>query len=235
MTDLLQILKDHIGLDFLIDLEESLSDQAEKAHQMVVKYSGLEGKRSRALTGQARFRMMEQSFEKVCSNYGGMPLEGSVIPGTHLKVFQPFQRFQINGNGVILGFASTQEPGDLPVKNKSRLAGVRLNLPYQNNLFESWMLPKLGDLFVLLMFSKDRANQGKIQEFALGVIDSGYSHFELRIKTTEYMKELASPDLTDAKSDEPVLEPRLKLKSVAKFVPPEGDLDDDEISHEKFD
>jgi hypothetical protein len=107
----------------VIDLEDRLRAEAVKAFEMVRDRAGLNKKRARELEGQARFRMMEEGFEAVCKVHGGSLLIGSVIPATELKVFQPFMRFEADGQGVILGLAAMPEPHKVPNKNMSRLAG----------------------------------------------------------------------------------------------------------------
>ena len=124
-------IKRHLRLalhkDLLLDLEDRARAEAVKAFEMIRDRSGLDRKRSCELEGQARFRMMEQGFEEVCTLHGAHRLEGAVIPRTELKVFQPFMRFEVEWKGVILGLATMPEPKAVPLKNKSRLAGVSLN------------------------------------------------------------------------------------------------------------
>jgi hypothetical protein len=85
--------------DLFIDLEDRVRAEAIKAHAMIRDHAGLDPKRARELVGQARFRMMEKGFEEVCSLHNGRFLEGGVIPRTELKVFQPFMRFDVGGQG----------------------------------------------------------------------------------------------------------------------------------------
>lgn len=111
----------------IIDLEDRLRGEALKAHRMIQDHSGLDPRRARALEGLSRFHMMEKGFQEVCELHGGALLDGGIIPGTDFKVFQPFMRFEHEGQGFILGLAAMPEPSKLPVKNKSRKAGVTLN------------------------------------------------------------------------------------------------------------
>ena len=69
---------------------------------------------------------MEQAFEEVCGLHGGKLLDGGVVPLTDLKVFQPFNRFEFEGQNFILGLASIPEPDALPSKNMSRSAAVSI-------------------------------------------------------------------------------------------------------------
>jgi hypothetical protein len=94
-----------------------------------------------------------------------------VIPNTELKVFQPFMRFDLDGKTIILGLAAMPEPKAIPIKNKSRNAGVspRLDLDGKG--------PKIGDVFALLLVSRHRERAGQIEEIAVGIIDSVYESY----------------------------------------------------------
>ena len=118
--------------------------------------------------------MWEQGFEDVCSLHGARRIEGDVLPGTDLNVYQPFMRFEVDGRGIILSLASMPDVGKLPVKNKSRVAGVSLNYSWSPRLDLDGGGPKVGDLFATLLVSRDRDLAGQIEEIAIGVIDSVY-------------------------------------------------------------
>lgn len=164
--------------DLILDLFDAASARTLKAHELVRDGTDLSGRSARALEGQARFRLMEKGFQDVCENHGAHAVEGGVIPGTDLRFFQPFMRF--GGpvkKGVILGFASMPARRELPGKNQSRMAGVSLNYHLTPRLDLDDYGPKLGDIFVLFLVARDRNRAGKVEEVAVGVIDSGYTTF----------------------------------------------------------
>ena len=151
-------------------LEDRLRAEALQAFASVRDHFKLSTKRSRELEGQARFRMMEQGFEEVCELHGGHLLQGGIIPLTDLKVFQPFMRFEHDGQGFILGLTAMPEPKSLPAKNMSRRAGVTLNYNLTPRLDFDGAGPKIGDVFILLLVARDRNAAGQIEEIAIGVI-----------------------------------------------------------------
>lgn len=207
--------------DLLLSLEDGLRAEALKAHEIVRDHSGLKDKRrARAGEGQLRFRMMEERFEEICQGYGGQLLDGGVIPTTDLKVFQPFVRFEVKGQGVIFGMAAMPEPKTIPSKNKSRIAGVSLNYYLTPRLDFDTVEPKIGDIFVLLLVSRNRERAGQIEEIAIGIIDSKYENFlfyePLDKFLSDYIEKPVAPSLTP-------LSPQVKLKrGVTPFVPPEA-------------
>ncbi len=216
--------------DLCIDLDDRVRAEAIKAFEMVRDHSGLDIKRSRALEGQARFRMMEKGFQEVCEFHGGLILENGIIPGSDLKVFQPFMRFESKGQGIILGLAAMPEPEMLPHKNKSRLAGVSLNYSITPRLDFDGTGPKIGDIFVLFLIARDRTSGGKIEEIAMGVIDSEYENFlhyeELASFMTGYIEK------SDVLEEERPLQgkPGVSLKkAVKKFVPPEEEVESGKV------
>ena len=160
-----------------LDIEDRCRAEALKAHEMVRDHAGLDTKRSRELEGQARFRMMEKGFQEVCELHGGKLLVDGLIPNTDLKVFQPFMRFENDGQGVILGLAAIPEPNALPVKNKSRLAGVTLNFYLSPRLDLDGTGPKQGDIFIVFLVSRDRERAGRLEEIAVGAISSEYDQY----------------------------------------------------------
>jgi hypothetical protein len=170
-------LRQTLPKDLLIDLQDRVGAEALRAHEMVRDHSGLGGKRARELAGQARFRMMENGFQEICAEHGGMLLDGSVIPQTDLKVFQPFMRFEFHNKGVILGLAAMPSPKVLPAKNQSRAAGVSLNYYLSPRLPFDKASPKIGDIFALFLTARDRQKAGQIEELAVGVVDSKYEAF----------------------------------------------------------
>ena len=161
----------------IVDLEDRLAGETLKASRMVSQHSGLDNRRARALEGQARFRMMEQGFEQVCGLHGGQFLPGGILPNSELKVHQPFMRFGEQGSGVILGLASMPQPSMLPVKNRSRLAGVTVNWQYSQQLDLEGTQPRLGDVFILFLVARDPERSGKLKELAIGAVDASYDHF----------------------------------------------------------
>jgi hypothetical protein len=226
MTDPVKsYLRAALHKNLLLDLEDRLKAEAVKAHEMIRDHSGLRKKRAGEAEGHARFRMMEQGFEEVCALHDGHLLEGSLIPRTELKVFQPFMRFEIGAQGVILGLASMPEPKAVPVKNKSRLAGVTLNYDLTPRLDLDGKGPKVGDVFGLLLVSRHRDKPGQIEEIAMGVIDSKYESYLFYEPLNTFLSGhadapvdgLFSPASVAAK---PAASVSLK-KTVTPFVPPE--------------
>ncbi|MBZ9698983.1 MULTISPECIES: hypothetical protein [unclassified Mesorhizobium] len=207
--------------DLLLSLEDSLRAEALKAHEIIRDHSGLKDKRrARGGEGQLRFRMMEERFEEVCQSYGGQLLEGGVIPATDLKVFQPFVRFEVQGQGIIFGLAAMPEPKAIPSKNKSRIAGVSLNYYLTPRLGLDAAGPKIGDIFVLLLVSRHRERVGQIEEIAIGIIDSKYENLLFYEPLDKFLT-----DYTERPRPAPPLSssPQVKLKrGVAPFVPPEA-------------
>ena len=91
--NLIAHLHSHLPRELVLDLQDAMSAKALQAYEMVRDHAELDGKRARALTGQARFRMQEKAFQEVCSTFGGEPLENDVIPGTDLLIFD-FKLFE---------------------------------------------------------------------------------------------------------------------------------------------
>ena len=205
--------------NLLIDLEDRLRAEALKAFELVRDHSGLDKKRARELEGQARFRMMEKGFQETCELHGGILLDEGIIPKTDLKVFQPFMRFEWNGKGVIFGLAAMPEPNAVPVKNKSRLAGVSLNYHLSPRLDLDGNGPKIGDIFVLFLVCRDRERSGQIEEVAIGVIDSAYHQFLFYEPLDKFLS--GSADVPEPGPVAPKA-PGISLKkNVVPFAPPE--------------
>lgn len=207
--------------DLILDLEDRVRAEAVKAFEMIRDHSGLNRKRGREAEGQARFRMMEQGFEEVCRLHGGNALDGGVIPHTDLKVFQPFMRFEVNGQGVILGLATMPVAGELPAKNKSRQAGVALNYDLVPRLDLDGTGPKIGDIFSLLLISRDREKAGQIEEIAVGVIDAEYETFLYYESLDGYLRGHGDAPAESPPPPDPPGGVTLK-KALRPFVPPES-------------
>lgn len=217
-----------------LDLDDSAKGQALKAWKMVYEHSGLEGKSARGLEGQARYRMMEKGFQEICEFHGGRLIEDGVIPNTDLRIFQPFMRFEDDGQGFILALASMPEKGKLPVKNKSRSAGVSMNYTLTPRLFQEENHAKVGDIFVMLLVCRDRAIAGRIEEVALGIVDSGY----LQYLSYQSLSDFLSGDMSGSAGREPEdhndsgdtsqsVKPKLK-KNIQPYLPPEIQGDDND-------
>jgi hypothetical protein len=235
MTDKFRsLLRPVLPRELVIDLEDRIRADALKAHEVVRDgFEGLTRLRARQLEGQARFRVCEQGFEDVCALHGGHLLEGGLIPKTDLKIHQPFMRFEREGQGVILALASMPEAGTLPVKNKSRVAGVSINYELSLRLDFDGKAAKIGDVFAVLLVARDRERAGKIEEIAVGIIESTYEGFLYYEPIDEFLSgsETAAP--STAPTTAPSVEterPKVTLKKVVKpFVPPEapgGEEDD---------
>lgn len=224
MTDSIeQTIKLILPRDLFLDLDDRCRAEALKAHIMVRDNSGLEKRRARALEGQARFRMMEQGFEEVCTLHGGGVLSGGVIPSSDLVTYQPFMRFSRNEKGVIIGLASMPEPRILPPKNRSRLSGVTLNYQLNPGLDLDDFMPKAGDFFVLFLISRDKSAPGHIEEIAVGVIDSKYETFLMYQELGKFLGD-ENYDAPAPPSD-PISQPPHRSVSLKKnpqpFIPPE--------------
>jgi hypothetical protein len=233
-----RLLRLALHKDLLLDLEDRVRAEAIKAFEMVRDRSGLDKKRARELEGQARFRMMEQGFEEVCAMHGGHLLDGGVIPDTELKVFQPFMRFEVESRGVILGLAAMPDRKTVPVKNKSRVAGVTLNYHLSPGFDFDGKGVKVGDVFGLLLVSRHREKAGAIEEIAVGVIDSSYSSFLFYEPLDKFLSGHGdAPIIVDPvpPAPKPSPAPAVKLKKGIKpFVPPETPKQDDEVENKSI-
>ena len=216
--------------DLVVDLLDTAAARARQAHELVRDNTDLTGRSARGLEGQARFRLMEKGFQDTCELHGGLRLEGDVIPGTDLRYYQPFMRFGGDHPGVLLGLASMAAPGELPSKNLSRRAGVKLNyhLTPRLDLERDGRTAKPGDIFVLLLFARDPSRGGLLQEVAVGVIDSEYQGY-LAYDTIEAFMEAYAP--TPVKPAQPSESPPLvTLKKTAKAFRPPEQPDSDEAA-----
>jgi hypothetical protein len=204
----------------LIDLEDRLRAEALQAHSSIRDNFKLSHKRTRELEGQARFRMMEQGFEDVCGLHGGQLLQGGIVPLTDMKVFQPFMRFEHGGKGFILGLAAMSEPHSLPSKNMSRRAGVTLNYHLSPRLDLEDGGPKIGDIFIMLLVARDRVSAGKIEEIALGVIDSQYENYLFYERLEKYLEGYADDPVDPTPVSPLATTVRLKAE-ITPYKPPE--------------
>lgn len=204
--------------DMLLNLEDGLKAEALNAHEVAKVHSGLKNmRRIRSTEGVLRFNKMEERFEEVCKEHGGKALEGGVIPNTDRKTFQPFFRFEAGGQGFIFGLAMMPEPKTLPHKNKSRVAGVSINHYLVPSLFDDEG-PKKGDIFVLLLVSRDRTRAGFIEEIAIGVIDSKYESFLFYEPLDKFFS--GEEAVTSTPPSDPTPPVSLK-KAITPFIPPE--------------
>lgn len=220
-SKLLRLLRLTLTKDFLLSLEDALRAEALKAYGVIRDHSGLKDRRrARGAEGQLRFRMMEERFEEICRDHGGELLEGGIVPDTDFKVFQPFFRFVTDGQGVIFGLAAIPEANALPPKNKSRLAGVRVNYHLQPGLFDVDR-PKDGDIFVLLLVARDRERAGLIEEMAVGIIDAGYKGFVLYEPLGRFMSGHDEEPIHPAPPPIPPSAPVTLKKGVTPYIPPE--------------
>ena len=216
--------------DLILDLFDVAVSRAREAHELVQR-TDLTGRSARGLEGQARFRLMERGFETACEQHGGVPLEGDVIPGTELRYFQPFMRFGGQGAGVLLGLASMPARREIPNKNRSRLAGVSMNhvVSASLDLDGNGGIPKPGDIFVLLMFARDRDQGGRVDEVAIGLIDSDYATFLFYESIERFLEGYAGSDAPTGDDSPPP--PLVTLKKVRKtFRPPEAPNSDDDAA-----
>jgi len=223
MLDIRRAVISALPKNLILDLEDRLRAEAASAHHVVQREMSLNAKRSREVEGQIRFRLQEQGYEEVVELHGGRLLTDGVMLNTNLKIFQPFARFSGPQTGVIIGFAAMPEPRTIPVKNRSRVAGVTLNVGLQPSLFADDARPTPSDIFVLFLTARDRERAGLIEEIAIGVIGSDYKDFifyeSLDTFLSGYGFEPAAPDDPDgADSDAKVVTLR---KTRKLFVPPE--------------
>lgn len=226
-------LVDVLPRDLLLDLTDMGVTKARQAHEIIRDHTTLNGKSARGAEGQIRFRIMEQGFQEICENYGGMLLEGGLIEGSDTRIFQPFMRFSASDNlGVVLGLASMPAKGDLPVKNMSRKAGVELNYSLTPRLPLDEQDPKPGDIFVLFLVARDPAKSGQIEEIAIGMIDSDYQDFLFYEAMEKFVARYAPADNVRENEDKDLAKPLVKLKSRRNlYTPPELGSDADDIQN----
>jgi hypothetical protein len=231
MTDrkILKLASDTLPRDLILDLFDMAAARARQAHELIRDNTDLSGRSARGLEGQARFRLMEKGFQDVCENYGGVRLEGDVIPGSDLRCFQPFMRFGGSGAGILLGLSSISAPREMPTKNQSRVAGVTLNYHLSPGFdFDGeGRSAKPGDIFVLLMFARDPSMGGRLEEVAIGVIDSKYEGYLAYEPVEGFLASYALPAPLPDSSIDGSATPSIKLKTQPKeFKAPERPADD---------
>ena len=222
------VIRDVLPRELLLDIEDGIVAEAMASFEIIRDHTRLNPKRAREAAGQLRFRMQEQAFHEVCEKHGGIPLENGLIPGSDLRVFQPFMRFQGKGVGVILGFASMPEPRKIPTKNQSREAGVTLNYHVTPRLDFDSTGPKPDDIFVLFLAARDPARAGRVQEVAIGLIDSAYQSYIFYEPIEEFLTAYAVEPATEPAPDPTPAAPLARLRSAPRpFVRPEQPNDDE--------
>lgn len=217
-----------LSRDLLIDLLDTAVARTRQAHELIRDNTDLTGRSARGLEGQARFRLLEKGFQDTCELHGGMRLEGDLIPGTDLRYYQPFMRFGGDQPGILLGLASMPAPKELPVKNRSRLAGVTLNyhLTPRLDLEGNGRTAKPGDIFVLLMFARDPSKGGSLEEIAIGVIDTEYQCFLSYEALETFLGSYAPSPSTEPEPPQDG-QPLVKLKRTPKAFNPSEQSDSD--------
>ena len=227
--DIRRTILDTIPKELWIDLEDRHRAEAFKAHDVVITNIPLNAKRSREVEGQIRFRLQEQGYEEVVQLHGGHLVEDGIMPGTDLRVYQPFARFQGPKVGVILGFAAMPEPRKMPAKNMSRAAGVSLNWHLQPSMFDDPKSVRANDIFVLFLTARDRNKAGMIEEIAVGVIGADYKDFLFYESLEDFLRGYGegseAPNNPDDSGDRGA---DVKLRKTRKlFLPPEDRPDSD--------
>jgi hypothetical protein len=222
MIDIGRVIVETLPKDLLLDLDDRSAAEALKAQEVIRTNYAFSAKRTRESVGQIRFRAQEQGFEEVVQKHGGTILTDGLMLGTDLKIFQPFARFSGPSVGVILGFASMPEPRVVPPKNKSRGAGVLLNIHLQPQFDFDGAGPQATDIFVLFLVARDRQNVGLIEEVAVGVIGADYKDYifyqSLEVLLKNYQVPPAMPKTPPTGGDGPKIALRKHRKP---FVPPE--------------
>lgn len=220
--------------ELFIDLEDRLRAGVLQAHTVIKDGFKMNSARLRRVEGQARFPVMEQAFEEVCALHGGKLLDGAVIPLTDLKVFQPFYRFEFKGQNFILGLASIPEPEALPNKNMSRRAAVSLNYHLTPRLDFDGSCQKIGDVFILLLVARDRLSAGKIEEIAIGIVDSEYQSYLHYEPLQSFLSGHADGSVSPGPEPTPPISSSVRLKTgVTPYVPPEVPDEEKQATEEK--
>jgi hypothetical protein len=230
--ELKRLLQAVLDRELLLDLEDAIKARALSAHTMIRDHAELDARRARQVEGRVRFPMQEQSFQKICLSYGGNELTATVIPGTDLKVYQPFMRFSNadEQHGVILGFAAMPDPKEVPPKNLSRRAAASLNYHVQESLDLDGKGPKLGDVYVMLLAARDRENAGMVRETAVGVVDSAYSEFLFYQDIGLFISDYSSAPTLEPSVDERTEQPLPTLRKNPKpFIPPEKGISENVV------
>lgn len=227
--DIRRTILDTVPKELWIDLEDRHRAEAFKAHNVVMTNIPLNAKRSREVEGQIRFRLQEQGYEEVVQLHGGHLVEDGIMPGTDLRVYQPFARFQGRGVGVILGFAAMAESRKIPAKNMSRAAGVSLNWHLQPSMFDDTKSVRANDIFVLFLTARDRNRAGMIQEIAVGVIGADYKDFLFYETLEDFLRGYGEgAEAPDAPDDSDSRGAEVKLRKTRRlFLRPENRPDRD--------
>ena len=227
--DIRRTILDAVPKELWIDLEDRHRAEAFKAHYVVQASIPLNAKRSREVEGQIRFRLQEQGYEEVVQLHGGHLVEDGIMPGTDLRVYQPFARFQGPKVGVILGFAAMPEPRKMPVKNMSRAAGVSLNWILQPSIFDDPKSVRANDIFVLFLTARDRKKAGMIEEIAVGVVGADYKDFLFYETLEDFLRGYGeSSSAPDGPNDPDDRGAEVKLRKTRKlFLPQENHPDND--------
>ncbi len=227
--DIRRTILDTVPKELWIDLEDRHRAEAFNAHSVVKANIPLNAKRSREVEGQIRFRLQEQGYEEVVQLHGGHLVDDGIMPGTDLRVYQPFARFQGPNAGVILGFAAMPERRKMPAKNMSRTAGVSLNWHLQPSMFDNPGSVRATDIFVLFLTARDRNMAGMIEEIAVGVIGADYKDFLFYESLEDFLRGYGdvadAPDGSNGPNDGGA---EIKLRTVRKvFLPRENRPDRD--------
>lgn len=224
-NDIMNVIVSTLSRDLLLDLTDMGIARARQAFEIIRDNTSLKGKHARGAEGQIRYRIMEQGFQDICENYGGLFLDGGLVQGANLKVFQPFMRFgPTREPGIVLGLASMPSRGEIPTKNMSRTAGVSLNYKITPRLALDECDPQPGDIFILFLVARDPAKAGKVDEIAIGLIDSEYKTYLFYETMEEFMARYNT-------SPEPFIpeKPLVRLKpNRGSFRPPENPPEGDE-------
>lgn len=226
--ELRELLSGALLKQLLTDLLDATHARTLEAYKLIAEHTDLRGRRARGLEGQARFRLLEKSFEDTCNAHGGVAIPDGVLPGTDLRFYQPLFRFGGDGPGIVLGLASMPGAGELPQKNKSRLSGVSLNGHLIPQLLLDESVPREGDIFALFLFARDKGRAGHVEEVAIGIIDGGYNAYVAYEPIHRFLAGYAPPE-PEGSSGEPLV--RLKEKPAA-YKPPEI-TDPDSTSDDK--
>ena len=118
------------------------------------------------------------------------------------------------------------EPKALPSKNKSRLAAVQINCYLTPGMFDKDG-PKMGDVFVLLLISRDRVRAGMIEEMAIGIVDSKYETFLFYKPFSKFMSGVGVGPTPSASPPTPPTAPVTLKRGFTPYVPPESVPDEE--------
>lgn len=213
------LIAKNISREMLIDLADEFTSRTATAHQIVAAGTDLDPRRRNRATGILRFHMNEKGFEDVALLHGGVPLINGQLPDIELAVYQPYKQF----GDVLLGFATTAEPGVAPSRNKSRENAAQLNFDFSPNL--GMEAVKSNTVFALLVLCRDYADPGKIAEIGVAVLSSDCSHFVFYERLEVFFARYAEPqtNVISIETTETAAQPLATLKQAPRtFEPPEG-------------